>query len=59
MEKILLPIIGSLVACLGLLALVVFKQSVLGWTFIGIGILFQIVNLIFIIKGRRNKSSLN
>ena len=50
MEKILLPIIGSLLACLGVLAIVVFNQEVLGIVCICIGVVFQIVNIFFIIR---------
>ena len=55
MEKILLPIIGSLLACLGALSIVVFNQEILGIICICTGILFQIINVFLIVKYMKSR----
>jgi hypothetical protein len=55
MKNILLPIIGLIILCFGLLSFVVFKQKELGIFFMSIGVLFQVLNYIFIVKDMKKK----
>jgi hypothetical protein len=59
MKNVLLPLIGLVILTFGLITFVVFKQKALGIIFMCTGILFQVLNYIFIVKDlkRKKKSS--
>lgn len=57
MKKILLPIIGSLLVCLGMLFFVVFNQDTLGIGFMCVGILLQVINIFSVLEYLKNKKN--
>lgn len=56
MKNILLPLIGLLIMCFGLISFVVFKQRELGVFLITISIILQVINFVLIVKNRKIKS---